>query len=135
MAERRTPGVIRHLIGDATPDPDLLALFRDHRDEGAFAELVRRHGRLVRTAAARLLRDPADIDDATQAAFLVLVRRAGSLDARSGLGPWLYGVAHRVAVRLRERNRRKPGPLGTAQPPDPGPPAHPSWRGGRRPPP
>jgi RNA polymerase sigma factor (sigma-70 family) len=128
MTDRRTGGVVRRLVGDTTPDADLLALYREHRDGGAFAELVRRHSRSVRTAAARVLDDPADVDDVTQAAFLVLLRRAETLDARSGLGPWLFGVAHRVAVRLRGRNRRQPGPLGGAEPADRHPPADPSWR-------
>jgi RNA polymerase sigma factor (sigma-70 family) len=128
MTGRSTRGAVRRVVGDTAPDSELLALYRDDRDEAAFAELVRRHGRAVRGAAARVLHDQADVEDVAQAAFLVLLRRAGSLDARSGLGPWLYGVAHRVAVRLRERNRRQPGPLGVAAPADPTPPADLSWR-------
>jgi RNA polymerase sigma factor (sigma-70 family) len=127
MADQHARAVVRLLAGDATPDADLLARCRARRDEEALAELVRRYARLVRGAATRVLRDPADIDDAVQATFLVLTRRAATLAARAGIGPWLYGVAHRIAVRLRERNRLRPAPLGDAEPagaalPDP------SWR-------
>jgi RNA polymerase sigma factor (sigma-70 family) len=107
-------------------DRELLGRFLDHRDEAAFEVLFRRHERLVRAAVARVLPDPHDAADALQATFLVLIRRARAIDWRAGLGPWLYGVAHRVAVRLRDRNRRLPAPLGAADPaihsPDP------SWR-------
>jgi RNA polymerase sigma factor (sigma-70 family) len=106
-----TRGIARLLAGDDAPDAELLARYRLHRDEAAFGQLVARHARRVRAAAARVLPDTADIDDATQAAFLALVRRADQLDPRSSVGPWLSGVAHRVAVRLRQRNRRA-HPLG-----------------------
>ncbi|QJW97138.1 sigma-70 family RNA polymerase sigma factor [Frigoriglobus tundricola] len=127
MGEKHARGVVRRLAGHTVPDEVLLARYRDRRDDSAFAELVRRHGRLVRTAASRVLHDPADIDDATQATFLVLVRRAATLEARSGLGPWLYGVAHRVAVRLRARTGRERA-LGDADPADRSRPADPTWR-------
>lgn len=127
MAEKHARGVVRLLAGHTVSDADLLARYRDRRDDSAFAELVRRHGRLVRTAASRVLRDAADIDDATQAAFLVLVRRAGTLDARSGIGPWLYGVAHRVAVRLRARTDRERA-LGAVEWADRSRPPDPTWR-------
>ena len=127
MAEKHTHRVVRLLAGHTASDADLLARYRDLGDDSAFTELVRRHGRLVRTAASRVLHDAADIDDATQAAFLVLVRRAATLDARNGLGPWLYGVAHRVAVRLRARTRRE-RELGEADLADPPRPPDPTWR-------
>src|SRR5215218_3156633 len=101
---------------DRATDRELLGWFAEDRDERAFEALVRRHGRLVRSAACRVLADPNDIDDAVQATFLVLVRRAGRSDWRADAGPWLYGVAHRVAVRLRARSRRRPGPLGEHDP-------------------
>jgi RNA polymerase sigma factor (sigma-70 family) len=101
--------------GRAT-DRELLGRFAEGRDEGALEALLHRHGRLVWSAASRVLADPNDVDDAIQVTFLVLVRRAQRSDWRADVGPWLYGVAHRVAVRLRARGRRKPGPLGEVDP-------------------
>jgi RNA polymerase sigma factor (sigma-70 family) len=65
--------------------------------ELAFATLVQRHGPMVLGVCGSLLRDPHEADDAFQATFLVLVRRARSLWVRDSLGPWLYQVAYRVA--------------------------------------
>jgi RNA polymerase sigma factor (sigma-70 family) len=127
MADRYARAVARLLVGNATPDADLLARYRVHRDEAALADLVRRHARLTRCAAARVLREPADIDDTVQATFLVLTRRAATLAARAGIGPWLYGVAHRIAVRLRQRNRLRPASLGDTEPAGAAAP-DPSWR-------
>ena len=79
----------------------LLDRFVTRRDEAAFEALVSRHGPMVLGVCRRLLRDPNDVDDAFQATFLVLVRKAGSLRRRDLLGNWLYGVAYRVAVRSR----------------------------------
>ena len=102
-------------------DGQLLAAFRDDRDEAAFAELVRRHGPLVWGACRRLLPDPADAEDAFQASFLVLVRRAHRLTGHSAVGPWLYRVAAWTARNARRRNarglaRRRPLSLTTAAP-------------------
>src|SRR5262249_56612991 len=120
--------VARGLAGEPAPDRELLDRYLDGRDEAAFAVLVRRHARLVRSAAGRVLSEPADVDDATQATFLVLIRRARSVNWHAGLGPWLSAVCHRVAVRLRARCDRRPDPLGESEPPDPAPPADPSYR-------
>src|SRR5262245_48632140 len=98
MSARCTQQVLRDIVGTDASDADLLGRFRDYRDESAFVELVRRYKRTVWRAAARVLSDPADINDAFQTAFLVLIRRADRLEARTGIGPWLYGVAHRVAL-------------------------------------
>ena len=109
MARDRVARLVHRLADpagyDRATDRELLGWFAEARDERAFEVLVRRHGRLVWSAAARVLADPNDIDDAVQATFLVLVRRAGRSDWRADAGPWLYGVAHRVAVRLRARSR------------------------------
>src|SRR4051812_19243367 len=75
--------------------------------EAAFAALVARHGPMVLGVCRRTLPDPADVEDAFQATFLVLVRRAGSVRAGDSLGRWLYGVARRVASRLRARDERR----------------------------
>ncbi len=128
MAGRRTQQVARRILGDQTPDSELLALYREYRDESAFSELIRRHIRLVRIAAARVLHNQADIDDTTQAVFLVLVQRIKGLDGRGGIGPWLYGVAHRIAVRLRDRNRRTSELLKSEEPAAPDRQADLSWR-------
>src|SRR5262249_42178275 len=80
---------------------ELLDRFIRSRDEAAFEALMARHGPMVLGICRRLLRDPNDVDDAFQATFLVLVRKAGTLRRRDLLGNWLYGVAHRVATRSR----------------------------------
>jgi RNA polymerase sigma factor (sigma-70 family) len=90
---------------DAATDAELLARFVRHADEAAFAELVDRLGPLVYGVCRRLLANRADAEDAFQAAFLVLVRRADSLAGRA-VGPWL----HRVAVLTARRFRRAARP-------------------------
>jgi RNA polymerase sigma factor (sigma-70 family) len=114
MPDRRLASAAARLLWESGPlklsadtDRELLTRFLEAHDEAAFAELVRRHDRLVRSAVAKVLTDPHDAEDAFQATFLVLVRRARSLDRRAGLGPWLYGVAHRVAVKARDAGRRR----------------------------
>ncbi|VTR97747.1 sigma-70 family rna polymerase sigma factor : RNA polymerase sigma factor, sigma-70 family OS=Singulisphaera acidiphila (strain ATCC BAA-1392 / DSM 18658 / VKM B-2454 / MOB10) GN=Sinac_6419 PE=4 SV=1: Sigma70_r2: Sigma70_r4_2 [Gemmata massiliana] len=82
-------------------DAALLARFAADRDPVAFEVLVWRHGGLVRGVCRRYLADPADIDDATQAAFIALARRAHSVRS---VGPWLARVAAHAARRLRQAN-------------------------------
>jgi RNA polymerase sigma factor (sigma-70 family) len=84
-------------------DAELLTRFVDHRDQTAFEVLIERHMPGVRAACRGWLRSPADIDDAAQATFLVLVQRAGSIREQAALGGWLYRVASNVARRLRRR--------------------------------
>ncbi len=90
-----------------TPDGELLAHYHAAGDEPAFAELVRRHGPVVYAACRRLLPDPADADDAFQAVWLVLIRRAARLSDRPTVGPWLYQVAVWTARNLRRRNAHR----------------------------
>ena len=89
----------------------LLERYLERRDEAAFAALVTRHGPMVLGVCRRMLADQSDIEDAFQATFLVLVRKAHSIGERDLLGPWLYGVAHRVALKARgvaaRRNKRE----------------------------
>src|ERR1700758_3394133 len=96
---------LERLFGQGTSigstEGELLERFVAGRDEAAFEALVARHGPMVLGVCRQLLRDPNDVDDAFQATFLVLVRKAGTLGRRDLLGNWLYGVAYRVALRAR----------------------------------
>jgi RNA polymerase sigma factor (sigma-70 family) len=89
----------------------LLQRYVVRRDEVAFEALVARHGPMVLAVCRRLLDDPRDVEDAFQATFLVLLRRARSLREHHVLGLWLYGVVSRVALRVRSdtshRRRRE----------------------------
>jgi len=84
-------------------DAELLARFAagGEAGEAAFEAIVERHGPMVLRACRGLLRDGHAADDAFQATFLVLARRAGGLRVRGSLGPWLFGVARRVAARAK----------------------------------
>src|SRR5262245_18297885 len=82
-------------------DAQLLQRFVAHRDSAAFESLVQRHGPMVLGVCRQLLGDPHDVEDAFQATFLVLVRKAAAVGRRELLANWLYGVAYRVAVRAR----------------------------------
>jgi RNA polymerase sigma factor (sigma-70 family) len=102
-------------------DRVLLERFVRNGDQGAFAVLVERHGRLVWTVCRRVLRNEHDAEDAYQAAFLVLVRRARSIRDGQTVACWLYRVASRIARklamdeakrRLRERNSPRPRQTG-----------------------
>jgi RNA polymerase sigma factor (sigma-70 family) len=98
--------VAAHGGGDAT-DGQLLHRFAAERDEAAFAALVQRHGPIVLGVCRRLLHEPHDAEDAFQATFLVLVRKAGSIAKAELLGNWLYGVAYRTALEARTRAARR----------------------------
>ncbi len=96
---------------DGMTDGRLLERFTTSTDESAeaaFSALVERHGPMVLRVCRSVLRDRHDAEDAFQATFLVMVRRARSLWVRDSLGPWLYQVAHRTATRARtiETQRR-----------------------------
>jgi RNA polymerase sigma factor (sigma-70 family) len=88
-------------------DAQLLERFVVGRDEPAFAALMVRHGPMVLGVCRQLLHDADQADDAFQASFLVLARKAGSIQRRTLLSAWLYGVAHKVAARLRGRARKR----------------------------
>jgi RNA polymerase sigma factor (sigma-70 family) len=91
-------------------DGQLLERFARRRGaegEPAFAALVARHGPMVLGVCRQLLRDPHDADDAFQATFLTLARKAGSLRQPERLGPWLYGVAVRKTRKLNQQRERR----------------------------
>src|SRR5438132_6614906 len=71
-------------------DGELLECYATHRDEAAFEALVRRHGPMVLGVCRRLLQNPHDAEDAFQATFLVLVRKAAAIAPREKVGSWLY---------------------------------------------
>jgi RNA polymerase sigma factor (sigma-70 family) len=117
MATRQA-GVLRHIqqlysLGtfSQTTDARLLAQFLARRDAGAeyaFEVLVQRHGPMVLDVCRGVLRDEHSAEDAFQATFLVLARKAASLWVKDSLGGWLHGVAHRVAAKAKsDANRRR----------------------------
>src|SRR5262245_44365326 len=108
MASGYLHPVLRHIrrlaighSGTALADAELLERFVSRRDEAAFSALLERHGPMVWGVCRRLLRDSHRAEDAFQATFLVLVRKAGAIGQRERLANWLYGVAVRVALRAR----------------------------------
>src|SRR5262249_53550149 len=103
---------IRKLVAvnasDPSADPELLRRFAGERDEAAFAALVRRHGPLVLAVCRRVLHNEHDAEDAFQATFLILAKKAGSLHWHASIANWLYLVAYRVALRAKvEAVRRR----------------------------
>jgi RNA polymerase sigma factor (sigma-70 family) len=96
-------------------DGELLARFLDRGDAGseaAFETIVARHGPMVLAACRRQLRDRGDADDAFQATFLTLARKAGSIQAGGSLGGWLHRVARHASGRARLGSARR-GEVGS----------------------
>jgi RNA polymerase sigma-70 factor (ECF subfamily) len=117
MAQGNRGLALRHIdtllnvgaVGGLT-DAQLLERFTTRRDEAAelaFAGLVERHGPMVLRVCRAILRDPCDAEDAFQATFLVLVRKARGLWVRQSLGPWLHWVALRTASCARSAKARR----------------------------
>jgi RNA polymerase sigma-70 factor (ECF subfamily) len=100
----------RLTAGEAS-DGLLLSRFVEQWDEAAFRELECRHGPMVLGLCRRILRDAHAAEDALQATFLLLVRKAGSVRKRESVGPWLYGVARRVALEARGDPSRRHEPV------------------------
>jgi HlyD family secretion protein len=91
----------------AATDVQYLQRFTSQHDQTAFAALVERHAPLVLGVCGRVLSDPNDVEDAFQATFLVLVRKARSIARPHLLANWLYGVAHRTALDAKTRRIRR----------------------------
>src|SRR5713101_7305266 len=116
MPTSQMSGVIQHLRramllrdGAGLTDGQLLEDFISRRDEAALAALVRRHGPMVWGVCRRILRNYHDAEDAFQATFLVLVRKAASVLPRGMVANWLYGVARQTALKARVTVARKEG--------------------------
>jgi RNA polymerase sigma factor (sigma-70 family) len=114
MATETMTRVVRHLRrvallsdGGGLTDGQLLDSFLSQREEAAFEALVRRHGPMVLSVCRRVLRHTQDAEDAFQATFLVLVRKAASIQPRDLVGNWLYGVACRTALKARTSSARR----------------------------
>jgi RNA polymerase sigma factor (sigma-70 family) len=106
--------VLRHIrraallsAGEGMSDAQLLEAFLARHDDGAFAALLRRHGPMVLAVCRRVLRNAHDAEDAFQATFLVLARKAGSVRSRQVLASWLYGVAYRTSTKARAMNAKR----------------------------
>jgi RNA polymerase sigma factor (sigma-70 family) len=110
---------LRRLAGPPgdTTDADLLGRFASRHDEEAFTALVQRHGPMVMGVCRRLLGNHHDAEDAFQATFLVLARKARSVGRPELLGNWLYGVASRTALKARARAAERRRKEGRAVPP------------------
>jgi RNA polymerase sigma-70 factor (ECF subfamily) len=124
MAKGLFGGVLRHLRraallrdGADLTDGELLECYLARRDEAAFESLLLRHGPMVLGVCRRVLRNEADAHDAFQATFLVFVRKAGSIVPRARVGNWLYGVAHKTALKAQAMNRQRRAREQQAAPP------------------
>jgi RNA polymerase sigma factor (sigma-70 family) len=104
-------GYIRKLVADRKdldlPDHQLLDRFAAQRDETAFAALLKRHGPMVLSVCQSILHNLHDAEDAFQAVFLILARKAGSIHRREAVSSWLHRVAYHLAVRTQADAARR----------------------------
>jgi RNA polymerase sigma factor (sigma-70 family) len=113
MPANQVAGLLRRFCGvlagrpDRTADAILLERFACHADQRAFAELVQRHGPLVWSVSRRVARHEQDAEDVYQATFLLLARKARAIRKGGSVASWLYGVAHRLALRTRTDAARR----------------------------
>ena len=114
---------LRDLFHDGTAvglgDGQLLARYTQSRDEAAFEALVARHGPMVLATCRAVLKSEHDVEDAFQATFLVLARKARSVRAGDALGGWLHRVAYRAAVQASDRVAAAPATRGGGSRDDP----------------
>lgn len=120
MPRRATTAALRAVTASAgaTSDRELLARFVGG-DEASFAALVRRHGAMVQGVCRRVLPCVQDAEDAAQAVFLVLAKKAQSTRWQHSIANWLYGTARRVALKLHRANTRRLKREAKAVPPAP----------------
>ncbi len=112
-------------------DSQLLGRFITGQDQAAFALLVRRHGPMVLGVCQRVLRHLHDAEDAFQAAFFILARKAASVAKRESLSSWLYSVAYRAALEaktVKDRRQARELPMGDVSYPAAVSPEVPDWR-------
>jgi RNA polymerase sigma factor (sigma-70 family) len=136
MAISQVIGVIQHLRrtvvlrdGAGLTDAQLLDDYIGHRDGAALAALVRRHGPMVWGVCRRVVCDYHDAEDAFQATFLVLARKAASIASKELFSNWLYGVAHQTALKARaSAARRKRRERQVTQMPEPAVAEQDLWR-------
>ena len=113
----------------ASSDGDLLERFVGRNDEAAFTALIERHGPMVLGVCRRALPNLHDAEDACQAAFLVLARKAASVRKKTSIESWLHGVACRVAADLKRGHaRRKSRERAVDAPAPKDPAAEVTWR-------
>jgi RNA polymerase sigma factor (sigma-70 family) len=130
MVRRQLTRALHHLCqfagrgeDEGMGDDALLARFVARRDEAAFAALVQRHGPMVLAVCRRVLRQEMDAEDAFQAVFLVLARKAAAVRNKGSVGGWLYQVAYHVALKAREATAKRRERERGAQPGEPSGPA------------
>ena len=94
---------VRNPALDDCPDAELLRQYQAKRDGAAFAEIVYRHGSMVFGTCKRVLGNATDADDAFQATFFILARKAGQIRKADAVGSWLHGVAVKVARKAQQQ--------------------------------
>ncbi len=114
MANGEAAPIVRYLRkivtdpqADRQSDRQLLQQFLSNQDEAAFAALVRRHGSMVLAVCQSILHHEQDAQDASQATFLVLARKAGSIRDQESVGGWLHGVAYRLSLKARKEAAKR----------------------------
>jgi RNA polymerase sigma-70 factor (ECF subfamily) len=121
-------GRLCSLLREGT-DGELLACFIEHQDEAAFEVLVHRHGSMVFGVCQRVLPNQQDAEDAFQATFLVLVRKATSIVPREMVPNWLYGVAYQTARKARAMlTKRRSREMQVPELPEPKPKPERAWQ-------
>jgi len=105
VLEQIYPLVVTPGVNLDTGDDQLLERFVEERDGAAFAALLQRHGRMVLGVSRQLLADQHAAEDVFQATFLLLAQKASSIRKRTSVSAWLYGVARRMALKMRRRSR------------------------------